>query len=148
MAAPHVEARNKRASYEYQLLDRYECGLVLVGSEIKSIRAGGATITDAFCTFSGDDLVVRNMQINPWMSSVHFVHEPRRDRKLLLHKNELKKLRKVLKDQGITIVPLRLFIGGNGFAKLEIAVAKGKKLYDKRASIKEREVRREMDREG
>lgn len=148
MALTHAEAKNKRAAFEYHLLDRFECGLVLMGSEIKSIRAGGATITDAFCAFVGDHLVVRNMQINPWMSSVHYVHEPRRDRKLLLHGNELKKLRKVVKDQGITIVPLRLFVNSKGFAKLEIAVAKGKKLYDKRASIKERDVRREMEREG
>lgn len=148
MAPTQAEAKNKRASFEYHLLDRYECGLVLMGSEIKSIRAGGATITDAFCAFAGEDLVVRNLQINPWMSSVHYVHEPRRDRKLLLHGSELKKLRKVVKDQGITIVPLRLFINAKGYAKLEIAVAKGKKLYDKRASIKERDVRREMEREG
>ena len=143
-----IEAKNKRASFEYHLLERYECGLVLMGSEIKSIRAGGATITDAFCTFDGDALVVRNLQINQYGTNVHFVHEPRRDRKLLMHKNELKKLRKVIRDQGITIVPVRLFVNAKGFAKLEIAVAKGKKLYDKRASIKERDVRREMEREG
>lgn len=141
-----AEAKNRKAAYEYHLLDRFECGMVLMGSEIKSIRSGGASITDAFCAFVGDDLVVRNMQIAPWGTSVHYVHEPRRDRKLLLHRTELRKIRKLIKDQGITIVPLRVFINGKGYAKLEIAVARGKKTYDKRASIKEREVKREMDR--
>lgn len=147
MAAETTEARNRRAAFEYHLLDRFDCGMVLMGSEIKSIRAGGASINEAFCTFLGEDLVVRNMQIAPWGTSVHFVHEPKRDRKLLLHRSELRKLRRSVKDQGITIVPLRVFINENGYAKLEIALAKGKKLHDKRASIKEREVRREMDRE-
>ena len=141
-----VEAKNKRAAYEYQLLDRFECGMVLMGTEIKSIRAGGATIAGAFCAFNGDDLMVRNMQIIQWMNSTHYVHEPKRDRKLLLRKPELKKLRKAVKDQGITLIPLRLYIGKKGFAKLEIALAKGKKTYDKRASIKEREVKREIAR--
>ena len=141
-----VEAKNRKAAYEYHLLDRFECGMVLMGSEIKSIRAGGASITEAFCAFDGPYLVVRNMQIAPWGTSVHFVHEPKRDRRLLLHASELRRLRKLLKDQGITIVPLRVFISQKGYAKLEIAVARGKKTYDKRASIKEREVRREMDR--
>ncbi len=122
--------------------------MVLMGSEIKSIRAGGASINEAFCTFNGNDLVVRNMQINPYGTNVHYVHEPKRDRKLLLHTVELEKLKKKLRDQGITIVPLRMFISKNGFAKLEIALAKGKKLHDKRESIKERDVKREMDREG
>jgi SsrA-binding protein len=141
-----AEAKNRRAAFEYHLLDRFECGMVLMGSEIKSIRAGGASITDAFCAFAGEDLVIRNMRIAPWGTSVHYVHEPGRDRKLLLHRSELRKLRKVIKDQGIAIVPLRLFINEKGYAKLEIAVARGKKTYDKRASIKERDVRREMDR--
>ncbi|MFZ1687423.1 MAG: SsrA-binding protein SmpB [Flavobacteriales bacterium] len=143
-----VEAKNRRASFEYHLLDTYECGMVLMGSEIKSIRAGGASINEAFCVFNGNDLVVRNMQINPYGTNVHFVHEPKRDRKLLLHGAELEKLKKKLRDQGITIIPLRMFIAKNGFAKLQIALAKGKKLHDKRESIKERDVQREMDREG
>jgi SsrA-binding protein len=148
MAAETTEAKNRRAAFEYHLLDRFECGMVLMGSEIKSIRSGGAAITDAFCTFLGQHLVVRNMRIAPWGTSIHFVHEPARDRMLLLHRSELRKLRKVIKDQGVTIVPLRVFINEKGYAKLEIAVAKGKKLHDKRASIKEREARREMDREA
>lgn len=145
--ASTIEVKNRRASFEYHLLDTYECGLVLMGTEIKSIRSGGASINEAFCTFVGPDLVVRNMQIDPWMQTVHYVHEPKRDRKLLLHGTELAKLKRKLKDQGITIVPTRLYIGKNGYAKLEVSLAKGKKTFDKRDSIKERDVKRDMDRE-
>ena len=148
MAAPTTEVKNKRAGFEYHLLDTYECGMVLMGSEIKSIRAGGASIGEAFCAFLGNDLVVRGMRINPYGTNVHFVHDPLRDRKLLLHQKELDKLRKKLKDVGMTIVPTRLFIAKNGFAKLEIALAKGKKMYDKRESIKAKDVARDMEREG
>lgn len=148
MAAPSIEVKNRKASFEYHLLDTYECGMVLVGSEIKSIRAGGASINEAFCAFAGNDLVVRNMQINPYASNPHFVHEPKRDRKLLLHATELAKLRRKLKDAGITIVPVRLFIGDSGYAKLEVALAKGKKAFDKRESIKARDVKRDLEREG
>ncbi|MBK9273787.1 MAG: SsrA-binding protein SmpB [Flavobacteriales bacterium] len=146
MAAPAIDVRNRRASFEYHLLDSYTCGLVLMGSEIKSIRAGGASISEAFCTFLGPDLVVRNMQINPYGTNVHFVHEPKRDRKLLLKATELNKLRRKVKDAGVTIVPVRLFISDRGYAKLEIALAKGKKMHDKRESIKERDVQRDLDR--
>ncbi|MBV6404757.1 MAG: SsrA-binding protein SmpB [Flavobacteriales bacterium] len=148
MAAPAIDVRNRRASFEYHLLDSFTCGMVLMGSEIKSIRAGGASISEAFCTFIGPDLVVRNMQIAPYGTSVHYVHEPKRDRKLLLRASELGKLRRKVKDAGITIVPVRLFISEGGYAKLEIALAKGKKMHDKRESIKERDVRRDLDREG
>ncbi len=146
MSSPTAEIKNRRASFEYHLLDTFECGMVLIGSEIKSIRRGGASINEAFCTFEGNDLVVRNMQVDQWMQTVHYTHEPKRDRKLLLHGTELTKLRRKLKDQGITIVPTRLYIAKNGFAKLEIALAKGKKTFDKRESIKERDVQRDMDR--
>lgn len=139
--------KNRKASFEYHLLDSYECGMVLQGSEIKSIRAGGASINEAFCAFAGPDLVVRNMQINPYGTNPHFVHEPKRDRKLLLHATELAKLKRKLKDAGMTIVPVRLFIGESGYAKLEIALAKGKKTFDKRESIKARDVQRDIDRE-
>ena len=145
--ATFTELKNRRAGFEYHLLETYECGLVLMGSEIKSIRAGGASIGVAFCTFQGDALVVRNMQINPYGTNVHFVHEPKRDRVLLLHRKELEKLKKKLRDTGVTIVPTRLFMAPNGFAKLEIAVAKGKKLFDKRESLKAKDVARDMDRE-
>jgi SsrA-binding protein len=147
MAAPTIEVKNRRAGFEYHLLDTYECGMVLMGSEIKSIRAGGASINEAFCAFAGPDLVVRNMQINPYGSNPHFVHEPKRDRKLLLRHKELDKLRRKLRDAGITIIPTRLYIGESGYAKLEIALAKGKKAFDKRESIKARDVKRDLERE-
>ena len=147
MAKAPIEVKNKRASFEYHLLDSYECGMVLMGSEIKSIRAGGASIGEAFCAFVGDELVIRNMQINPYGTNVHYVHEPKRDRKLLLHRRELEKLKRKLKDQGMTIVPVRLFFAANGFAKLEISLAKGKKTFDKRESLKEKDLQRDMDRE-
>ncbi|MCB0770465.1 MAG: SsrA-binding protein SmpB [Flavobacteriales bacterium] len=148
MAMPTIDVKNRRAGFEYHLLDTFECGIVLMGSEIKSIRAGGASLNEAFCAFVGNDLMVRAMQINPYGSNPHFVHEPKRDRKLLLHQRELDKLRKKLKDSGITIIPTRLFIAKNGYAKLEIALAKGKKLFDKRESLKAKDVQRDMDREG
>ncbi len=147
MAKAPIEVKNKRASFEYHLLDSYECGMVLMGSEIKSIRAGGASIGEAFCAFVGDELVIRNMQINPYGTNVHYVHEPKRDRKLLLHHRELEKLKRKLKDQGMTIVPVRLFFAANGFAKMEISLAKGKKTFDKRDSLKEKDLQRDMDRE-
>ncbi len=143
-----IEVKNRKAGFEYHLLDTYECGMVLMGSEIKSIRNNGAIIGEAFCQFVGEDLVVRGMQINPWGSNPHYVHEPKRDRKLLLHHKELDKLRKKLRDTGMTIVPVRLYIGTNGYAKLEIALAKGKKTFDKRESLKAKDVQRDMDRMG
>ncbi len=147
MAGP-IDVKNKRAGFEYHLLDTFECGIVLMGSEIKSIRNNGATMGEAFCAFVGNDLVVRGMQINPYGSNPHFVHEPKRDRKLLLHHKELEKLKKKLRDTGMTIVPTRLFIAKNGFAKLEIALAKGKKMFDKRESLKAKDVQRDIDRES
>ncbi|MFZ1693999.1 MAG: SsrA-binding protein SmpB [Flavobacteriales bacterium] len=141
------EVKNRKAGFEYHLLDSYSCGIILQGSEIKSIRAGGASINEAFCAFVGNDLVVRGMQINPYGTNPHFVHEPKRDRKLLLHHTELAKLKRKLKDTGMTIVPVRLFIGESGYAKLDIALAKGKKAFDKRESIKARDVQREIDRD-
>lgn len=143
-----VEIKNRKASFEYHLLDAFTCGIQLMGSEIKSIRAGQASINEAFCAFTGDELVVRNMTIDPYANARHFAHEPKRDRKLLLHRTELNKLQRKLKDQGMTVVPVRLFIDTNGRAKLDIALAKGKKMYDKRESIKARDVKRDLDREG
>ncbi|MBL7954365.1 MAG: SsrA-binding protein SmpB [Flavobacteriales bacterium] len=143
-----IEVKNRKAGFEYHLLDTFECGMVLMGSEIKSIRNNGATIGEAFCQFVGEDLMVRGMQINPWGSNPHYVHEPKRDRKLLLHRKELDKLRRKLRDTGMTIVPVRLFIASNGFAKMEIALAKGKKTFDKRDSLKAKDVQRDLDRMG
>ncbi|HQV51536.1 MAG: SsrA-binding protein SmpB [Flavobacteriales bacterium] len=147
MASPKIDVKNRKAGFEYHLLDTYECGVILMGSEIKSIRAGGASISEAFCAFLGNELVIRNMQINQYGTNIHFVHEPKRDRKLLLHAAELAKLKKKLKDVGMTIIPTRLFIAPNGIAKIEIALAKGKKMFDKRESLKAKDLQRDMERD-
>lgn len=144
----NIEVKNRKAGFEYHLLDTFECGIVLMGSEIKSIRNNGATIGEAYCAFIGNELLVRGMQINPWGTNPHYVHEPKRDRKLLLHQKELDKLRRKLRDTGMTIVPVRLFIARNGFAKMDIALAKGKKTFDKRDSLKAKDVQRDLDRMG
>ena len=142
-----VNIRNKKASFEYQFLDTYIAGIMLTGTEIKSIRQGKVNLQDAYCIFLGENLIVRQMNISTYSEGTHFNHDPLRDRKLLLQKRELTKLSDRLQDQGLTIVPTRLFINDRGFAKLEIALAKGKKLYDKREDIKTRDVKRELERE-
>ncbi|MFZ4261141.1 SsrA-binding protein SmpB [Sphingobacterium sp. HJSM2_6] len=141
-----VNIKNKRASFEYQLLDKYVAGLALLGTEIKSIREGKANINDSFCSFFEDGLYIRNMHIAEYSFGSFYNHESKRDRKLLLSKKELKKLREKGEEKGFTIVPLRIFINERGFAKVEIALAQGKKDFDKRETIKERETKREMDR--
>jgi SsrA-binding protein len=142
----NINILNKKASYEFSFLDKYVAGLLLTGTEIKSIRLGKANITDGFCVFDKGELIARNIQINEYDKGTHYNHEPKRDRKLLLNKHELKKLEGALKDQGLTIVPLRLFINEKGWAKLEIALAKGKKLFDKREDIKKKDLQRETAR--
>ena len=142
-----VSIKNKKASFEYQFLDTYTAGIMLKGTEIKSIRQGKVNLQDAYCVFLGEQLVIKQMNISTYSEGTHFNHEPLRDRTLLLQKRELNKLVGRLQDQGLTIVPVRLFINERGFAKLEIALAKGKKLYDKRDDIKTRDVKREMERE-
>jgi SsrA-binding protein len=141
-----ISILNRRASFEFAFLDRYVCGIVLTGTEIKSIRLGKANITDAFCLFINGEVIVRNLEISPYDTGGHYNHEPKRDRKLLLEKTEIKKISNRLKDKGLTMIPLKLFINEKGLAKLEIAVAKGKKQFDKREDIKEREVKRQLDR--
>ena len=142
------EVKNKRAAFEYFLLDKFDCGVQLMGTEVKSLRLGDASITEAFCAFIGDELFLRNMRIQPFAKAKHFAHEPMRDRKLLLNRSELKKLQRKVKDQGITIVPVRVFFSEKGLAKVEIALAKGKKTYDKRESLKEKDVKRDIDRDN
>ena len=143
-----VQISNKRASFDYEFIETYEAGIVLVGTEIKSIRAGKASLQDAYCYFSGGDLYVRGMNIATYFwASAWSSHEPLRDRKLLLTKRELKHLAQAVKTKGLTIVAVRAYIAANGFAKLHIALAKGKKEFDKRATIKEKDIRREMERE-
>lgn len=141
-----INIKNKKARFEYHLLDHYVAGLQLLGTEIKSIREGKANINDAFCSFIGDTLYVRNMHIAEYSHGSFYNHESKRDRVLLLQKHELKKLRTKVNEKGLTIIPLRIFINQRGFAKLEIAVAQGKKEYDKRQTIKERDTQRELDR--
>ena len=146
MSANRINIKNRRASFEYELLDKFVAGMQLTGTEIKSIRNGKANIADAFCVFDKDELVVRNMHIDHYEQGGIYNHEYKRDRKLLLQRVELNKLQKKLKDQGMTIVPLKVFISDSGYAKLEIALAKGKKLYDKRQDLKQKESKREADR--
>ncbi|MBL1410568.1 SsrA-binding protein SmpB [Sphingobacterium faecale] len=141
-----INIKNKKASFEYHLIDRYVAGIQLLGTEIKSIREGKANINDSFCSFFDDGLYIRNMHIAEYSFGSFYNHESKRDRKLLLTKKELKKLRDKGEEKGFTIVPLRIFISERGFAKVEIALAQGKKDFDKRETIKERETKRELDR--
>jgi SsrA-binding protein len=141
-----INIENRRAKFDYLFLDKLIAGLVLQGTEIKSIREGKAALSDSYCFFRNGELYVRNMHITEYSEASFRNHEPLRERKLLLSKNELNKLSKKMKDQGLTIVPVRLFITEKGFAKLEIALAKGKKLHDKRDDIKKKDLEREMNR--
>lgn len=143
-----IEIKNRKASFEFHLMDRFSAGLVLQGTEIKSIRHGKASVAEAYCQFVGSELFVKNMHIAEYEYGTYNNHDPRRDRKLLLSKRELRKLQNHSRDVGITIVPLRLFINEGGLAKLDIAMARGKKAYDKREAIKEKDNRRDMERSG
>lgn len=142
----NVVIRNKRATFDYEILDRYVAGIQLFGTEIKSIRDGKASLTETYCTFIKDELWVKNMNISAYFFGTYNNHEPRRDRKLLLQKKELNKLVRATKETGNTIVPIKMFINDKGLAKLEIGLARGKKMYDKRQTLKEKDDKREMDR--
>ena len=142
-----INIQNKKAKFEYSFIQKYTDGIVLTGSEIKSIRNGEASINNSFCEFNEkQELFILNMQINKYSPSSNFNHKPKASRKLLLNKNELKKLSKEVKSTGLTIIPIKLYINDKGIAKLIISLAKGKKLYDKRANIKNREIKRDLDR--
>lgn len=141
-----INIKNKKAYFEYYILEEFTAGLQLLGTEIKSIREGKININDAFCTFLNDRLYVRNMHIAEYSHGSFYNHELKRDRALLLNKKELRKLREKGEEKGYTIVPLRMFISERGFAKLQIGLAQGKKVYDKRDTIKDRESKIEMDR--
>ena len=141
-----IQIKNKRASFDYEFLERYVAGIQLFGTEIKSIRAGKASLVDTFCSFINGELWVRNMHISEYAFGTYNNHEVRRERKLLLTKKELKKLQRASEDTGVTIVPIRVFFNEKGFAKMEIALSKGKKQYDKRQSLREKDDKREMDR--
>jgi SsrA-binding protein len=141
-----INVRNKQASFEYELLDKYIAGLVLTGTEIKSIREGKVTLQEGYCYFNNGELFVKGVNISPYAQGTHYNHEAKRERKLLLKRSELKKLEGRVEEKGLTLVPVRLFINDRGYAKLEIALGRGKKLHDKRDSIKERDVKRELSK--
>ncbi len=146
MVQPKVNIKNRRATFDYELLDHYTAGIVLCGTEIKSIREGKAGLVDTFCTFTDGELWVRNMHISEYRLGTCYNHDATRERKLLLTRRELRKLQRAVKESGLTIVPTSLFINEKGLAKLNIALARGKKSYDKRDSLREKDDRREMER--
>ena len=141
-----INIENRKAKFDYQFLDVLTAGLVLKGTEIKSIREGKAGLADSYCYFKNDELFIKNFHITEYADASFYNHEPLRERKLLLSKQELKKWLKKVKDSGLTIVPIKLFINEKGYAKLNIALAKGKKAFDKRDDIKKRDIEREMNR--
>lgn len=142
----NIVIKNKKATFEYEILESLEAGIQLVGTEIKSIRSGKANLTDSYCQFYNNELYVKNMHISEYELGTCNNHIAKRDRKLLLQKRELLKWQRKTKETGLAIIPLRLFINEKGFAKLEIALCRGKKTYDKRESIREKDNQREMDR--
>ncbi len=141
-----INILNKRAKFDYEIIDRYDAGIVLTGTEIKSIRLGKASIAESFCEFSNSELFVINSNIEEYSFGTHYNHKAKSERKLLLNKKELKSLEKDLQNKGLTIVPLRLYINEKGYAKMEIALCRGKKNYDKRETIKDRDTKRDIDR--
>ncbi|NLZ95205.1 MAG: SsrA-binding protein SmpB [Bacteroidales bacterium] len=146
MKKAQINIRNKRAAFDYELIERFTAGIVLTGTEIKSIRLGKASLVDSFCMFENDELWVKNLNITEYFYASYNNHVARRDRKLLLNRSELNKISRLTKQSGFTIIPTRLFISNKGIAKLNIAIAKGKREYDKRHSIREKEDKRDMDR--
>tara|TARA_R110002012_G_scaffold303710_1_gene505702 strand:+ start:4162 stop:4617 length:456 start_codon:yes stop_codon:yes gene_type:complete len=142
-----INIKNKKAKFQYGILDKYTAGIVLSGTEIKSIRDSKASIAESFCEFNEHgELFVINMTVEEYLYGTYYNHKPKASRKLLLNKRELKKLQKEVQNSGLTIIPLRLFINDNGYAKLVIALARGKKLFDKRETIKDRDNKVRLDR--
>jgi len=141
-----IDIKNKKARFLYEFLDNYTAGIVLTGTEIKSIRNGKASIMEAYCVMEKGECFIRNMYIAEYENGTHNNHEPRRDRKLLLNRQELRKLEKKLKNEGLTIVPSKLFIGEKNLAKINIHLAKGKKIHDKRQDLKDKDNKRNLDR--
>ena len=144
--ASKVEIKNKKAKYEYEFIETFTAGIQLFGTEIKSVRNNKASIAEAYAVMVKNELFIRNMYIADYENGGHFNHESKRDRKLLLNKLELSKINKKIKNKGLTIIPTRLFISSNGWAKINIAIAKGKKIYDKREDLKTKDIKREIDR--
>ena len=141
-----VNIRNKKASFNYEFVETYIGGIVLHGTEIKSIRMGKVNLQDGYCYFSNGELYMKGANVSPYGFASFRRHDPDREKKLLLKKTELKKIERKMKEKGLTIIPVRLFINDRGFAKVEIALARGKKMFDKRDSIKEKDVKRDMQR--
>ena len=143
----NVKIKNKKARFEYELLDSYDCGIVLAGTEIKAIREGKASIAESFCEFNDhSELFVINMTVQEYSHATHFNHSPKSERKLLLNRSELKKLEKEVQNSGLTIIPTLLYTNDKGFAKMRISLARGKKLFDKRENIKDRDNKRDLSR--
>jgi len=142
----NINIKNKRASFDYELLETFVAGIVLTGTEIKSIRLGKVSLVDTYCIMNKGELWVKNMNISEYFYGTYNNHDTRRERKLLLNKKELRKIERFTKDAGFTIVPTKLFINEKGLAKLVVAIAKGKKSYDKRQTLKEKDDKREMNR--
>ncbi|MEZ5014043.1 MAG: SsrA-binding protein SmpB [Chitinophagales bacterium] len=146
MEKQNVHIKNRRATFEFEVIDRMVAGIVLRGSEIKSVRDGKVSMQDAWCLFKDGELFIRNLHISEYKQATMWQHEPLRVRKLLLSKKELSKLQAKVKERGFTIIPLDMFLNERGFAKLTIALARGKKVYDKRESIKQRDEKRDLER--
>jgi len=142
----NIVIKNKKAFFEYEIIESLEAGIQLVGTEIKSIRSGKANLTDSYCQFLNNELYVKNLHISEYELGTCNNHLAKRDRKLLLQKRELQKWQRKIKETGLTIIPLKLFINEKGYAKLEIALCRGKKIYDKRESIREKDNQRDLDR--
>lgn len=141
-----ISIKNRRASFDYSLIEKYTAGIVLLGTEIKAIREGKVSLVDSFCYFRNNELYVRNLNISIYTEGNLYNHEPTRERKLLLNKQEITKLQKKLLDKGLTLIPTLLFTSDSGYAKLEIALAKGKKLFDKRDDMKAKDIDRDLKR--
>ena len=141
-----INIRNKRASFDYEFLEEYNAGIILTGTEIKSVRAGKASLVDSYCYFDKGELWVKGIHIAEYRLGTYYNHEEKRERKLLLTRKELRKLERNVKETGLTIIPVKMFITDQGWAKLRIALAKGKKEYDKRETLKLKDAKRDMDR--
>lgn len=146
IAENKIDIKNKRAFFDFEILEKYQAGMMLTGSEIKSIRNGGGSINEAFCIIRDGEVFVRQMNIPEYSHGTYANHEPARLRKLLLTKKELSKAEAKMKERGLTLIPIRLFINERGFAKLEIGLGRGKKKFDKRDSLKNKDNKREIDR--
>ena len=141
-----INVKNRQAAYNYELLDKYIAGMVLKGTEIKSIKEGKVNLQDGYCYVDRGELFVKGINITPYAQGTHYNHEPARERKLLIKRSEIRKLESRMAEKGLTLIPTRLFINDRGYAKLEIALARGKKQFDKRQTIKEKDIRRELNR--